>query len=206
MRRKTIRRVLTGLLAGVLTVASALPVLAAGTSYTITYKPGSYAKETTVYTQKTTVGASVKLKTAVYTRTGYTQSKWLVANTSDDDIFLSLGQTINTATYYNRFKSYSTLYLVPSWTANTYYIKYVDPVSGKSTRVTCTYDKYTRYLSSDTFTRSGYTLKGWSTISGNSISTTAYPVGSISQPGTSFKNLTSISKKTITLYAVWQKK
>ncbi|MCD8118587.1 MAG: hypothetical protein LUE29_03745, partial [Lachnospiraceae bacterium] len=62
------------------------------------------------------------------------------------------------------------------------------------------------YPSSSTFTRSGYTLKGWSTISGKSTGTTTYPAGSISQTGSQLKNLTSANKKTVTLYAVWQKK
>ncbi|MCD8118586.1 MAG: InlB B-repeat-containing protein [Lachnospiraceae bacterium] len=205
MIRKPFRRMLTGLLAAVLAVTSALPAFAAGTAYTITYKPGNYAKETAVYTQKTTVGASVKLKTAVYTRTGYTQSRWLVANASDDDILLSLGQTINTATYYNRFKAYSTLYLVPGWTANTYYVKYVNPVTGKSITKTYTYDKSYAYLSSAAFSRSGYTLKGWSTISGTSTDSTTYPTGSVIQPGSRLTNLTTVNKRTITVYAVWER-
>lgn len=202
MRKKILRRCLTLALAVVLMFGSVLTVSAATTTYTVKYTPDSYAKETTTYTQTYTLGLAIKLKSAVYTRTGYTQSGWLLYN-MDDTVSYSLGQVLLAPHY--KYLQY-VLAFCPSWTANTYYVKYVDPVSGKSTTKTYTYDKSYSYPSASTFTRSGYTLKGWSTISGKSTSTTSYPTGSVSQTGSKLKNLTSTNKKTITLYAVWQKK
>ncbi|MCD8118588.1 MAG: hypothetical protein LUE29_03750, partial [Lachnospiraceae bacterium] len=167
MRKKFFRRSLTLLLAVVMMMGSVLTVSAAST-FSIRYEPDSYTKETTSYTQNLTLGLVAKLKPAVYTRTGYTQTAWGIGTSDDTSIMnakdvtlLKLGGTVITATYYLSHNT-TRMYLYPYWTANTYYVKYVDPVSGKSTKKTYTYDKSYSYPSSSTFTRSGYTLKGWS--------------------------------------------
>ena len=119
-------------------------------------------------------------------RTGYTLLGW------------SKSSTATSPTYYNgqtyTFTSSTTLYAV--WKANTYSVKYnANGGSGSMSNSSHTYD-VSKSLSSNAFTRTGYTFLGWS-----KYSTATSPTYT---NGQSVKNLTSVSDAIINLYAVWQ--
>ena len=88
-------------------------------------------------------------------------------------------------------------HLFSEWTENTYNIAY--NANGGSGSVDGQTQKYTANvaLASSGFTRTGYTLKGWSTI--QSATTAQY------QLGQSVSRLNGDPNGTITLYAVWAK-
>ncbi len=119
-------------------------------------------------------------------RTGYTLLGW------------SKSSTATSPTYYNgqtyTFTSSTTLYAV--WRANTYTVKYnANGGSGSMSNSSHTYD-VAKSLSSNAFTRAGYTFLGWSTSS--SATTATYTNGQ------SVKNLTATNGATVNLYAVWK--
>jgi len=118
-------------------------------TYTITYNvnggvngPVNQDKET---------GESVTISSTVPTRTGYTFSGW---NTIAD----------GSGTSYSAGTSYSTdadLILYAVWTPNTYTIGYnANGGSGTTNATTCSYGKSCT-LTSNTFTKTGYTFIGW---------------------------------------------
>lgn len=86
--------------------------------------------------------------------------------------------------------------LYPHWTANTYYIEYND--NGKTggaamTRSTLRYNQAAN-LKANTFTKTGYTFAGWSTVQDGAV---------VYADGQSVNNLTTENGTTITLYAKW---
>ena len=85
-----------------------------------------------------------------------------------------------------------TLYAV--WTANTYIVNYdANGGSGSTTSSLHTYD-VSKALTSNGFSKTGYTFEGWSTTKGGSV---AY------NNNASVKNLTATNNGSVTLYAVW---
>lgn len=137
-------------------------------------------------------GKNKVLQTNVFTRKGYTFTGW---NTKIDGSGKSYadGQKVKNLTSTSKKKV--TLYA--QWEANKYYIKYnANGGKGTMSSITMRYNK-TKTLSKNTFTRAGYTFTGWNTkANGNGKSYT---------DGQKVKNLTSTSKKKITLYAQWKK-
>jgi len=85
-----------------------------------------------------------------------------------------------------------TLYAV--WEANTYYVSYNgNGGTGSMPNSTFTYD-VSGTLTANTFTRTGYTFRGWSLTQNG---TKAY------DNGAAVTNLTAVNNGTVTLYAVW---
>ncbi|MBQ7043235.1 MAG: InlB B-repeat-containing protein [Clostridia bacterium] len=132
-------------------------------------------------------GKTLALSTTVPTRTGYTFLGWSTSSSA-------------TSFSYSAGGSYSAnadaiLYAV--WKANTYTVKYnSNGGSGTMSNSSHTYN-VSKALTSNAFTRSGYTFLGWSTSS--SATSPTYTNGQ------SVKNLTSTNNGTVTLYAVWSK-
>ena len=83
-----------------------------------------------------------------------------------------------------------------SWTANTYSVAF-NPNGGTGTmsNQSFTYDETAKALTTNTFTRTGYTFSGWNTQANGS--------GTSYTDGQSVQNLTSTANATITLYAQW---
>ena len=89
----------------------------------------------------------------------------------------------------------SDVILYAYWTVNSYTIKYnANGGTGTMEDMTVKYNE-TVALSTNSFTRTGYTFKGWAVSEGGSV---VYP------DRASVKNLTAENGKTITLYAVWE--
>ncbi|MBO5102997.1 MAG: InlB B-repeat-containing protein, partial [Clostridia bacterium] len=119
------------------------------------------------------------------TKTGYTFDGW----------YKSSALTGSAVTSSTTVTTNHTLYA--KWTANTYYIEYNgnNATSGNMSVSTHTYD-IAKALTTNTYTRTGYSFLGWST---SSTATTATYTN-----GQNVTNLTSINGGLIVLYAVWQ--
>ncbi len=83
------------------------------------------------------------------------------------------------------------------WEVNKYTVKFnANKGKGRMSALSCEYDRaYT--LTSNAFTRNGYTFTGWNTKANGS--------GDSFENEQEINNLTSVNKKTITLYAQWKK-
>ena len=130
-------------------------------------------------------GSTVKLDANTFFRTGYSFAGW---NTNQDGSGTSYEdeQTI--------VEIHDDLLLYAQWQPNTYTIKFnANSGTGTMTNQTMTYDK-NEALKANTFTKVGYTFKGWNT---NSSGT-----GTSYSDRQSVKNLTTGS--SVTLYAQWQ--
>lgn len=119
------------------------------------------------------------------TRTGYTFNGWYTA---------ASGGTQTTSSTTVSITEDKTLYA--HWTANTYTIAYNSNGGvGAISEQTHTYDAM-QNLTSNSFTRTGYTFTGWNTNSDGS--------GTSYSDGASVMNLSSTSGDTVTLYAQWR--
>ena len=151
----------------------------------IYYKYGSNSVYLTA--QNGRYGQSISLP-AVYPKTGYHFQHWQDGN----------GGVFSTYQYSSAIMYDISPYFYAYCPANTYNVSYnknSESATGSMTNSTFTYDS-TGYLKSNTFSRTGYTFKGWAT---NANATT--PTYS---NGQAIKNLTSTNNDTINLYAVWE--
>ena len=152
------------------------------TTYTITYKPGTYgtgSQQTTIKTND----VALTLKSAIFTRTGYTQTGWATSDGGSKAYNLSATYTANAG-----------LTLYPYWTANTYTVTFDrQGGSGGSASVTATYGSAMPSITVPT--RNGYTFGGYWTGT-NGSGTQFY-----SSAGTSSRTW-NIANAT-TLYAKW---
>jgi len=117
------------------------------TTYTVTYKPGSYgsgSQQTATKTQNVVL----TLKGAIFTRTGYTQTGWATSDGGAKAYDLGATYTANIAV---------TLY--PFWTANKYTLTF-DANGGKGGWSRAM--DYGATIVAPTVTREGYTFAGWS--------------------------------------------
>ena len=148
--------------------------------YIITYTPGSFSNESTVYTDTKIHDIDYTLKSSVYTRSGYTQTGWSIADNNIKAYELS-------DTYTNNL----TITLYPYWSPNEYNIYYKpDSYSNENTPYTdIKYHDIAKNLREITYTRTGYTQDGWSTTAG----------------GAKIYNLNEsyTSNTSITLYPSW---
>ncbi len=154
-------------------------------TYTISYNSnnGSGAPSS----QTKTKDVTLTLSSTKPTRTGYTFLGWSTSSTATSATYQSGGNFTTNAD--------TTLYAV--WKANTYTVKYnANGGSGSMSNSSHTYD-VSKSLTSNAFTRLGYTFLGWST---SSTATSATYTN-----GQSVKNLTSTNGGTVNLYAVWSK-
>lgn len=131
--------------------------------------------------------AFAKIKLATATKKGYTFSGWYDAATG--------GNKIGDANADYTPTESKTLYA--HYNANTYTINYNGngATSGSTASSTHTYD-VAKNLTTNGFSKSGYTFLGWST---NASATSATYTNS-----QSVKNLTETANGSITLYAIWK--
>ena len=100
------------------------------------------------------------------------------------------------------YSSSTTPSLYTKWTPITYTVAfdkdntsaYVYDAEGSMDPVAATYDEYVT-MPANTFTREGYSFRGWSKTSGGTLFCL--------DEATSVKNLTSTDGATVTLYALW---
>lgn len=117
-------------------------------------------------------------------RTGYTFRGWFTAASGGTQITATTTMPASNVTYYAQ------------WTANTYTINYnANGGTGTTASSSHTYG-VAKALTSNGFSRTGYTFLGWSTSP--SATTATYTNGQ------SVSNLSSTNGATITLYAVWK--
>lgn len=149
-----------------------------------------------VYNETKTNGLINASTFGIY-KTGYTFNGWGTTS-SGGTVFGQGDNTLKPTDFNANIKNgdcSTTLYA--QWKANTYTVKYnANGGSGTMSNSSHTYD-VSKALTSNAFTRSGYTFRGWSTSS--SATSPTYTNGQ------SVKNLTSTNDGTVTLYAVWSK-
>ncbi|MGN1155738.1 MAG: InlB B-repeat-containing protein [Agathobacter sp.] len=119
------------------------------------------------------------------TRTGYIFTGWYTSASGGSNVTAST--TVTTT-------SSHTLYA--QWTPISYTINFsANGGTGSMSGITAVYDQ-AKALTANTFTRTGYSFKGWST------SPTATSASYVDMQSVS--NLTATNGDTITLYAVWE--
>lgn len=117
-------------------------------------------------------------------RTGYTFRGWFTATSGGTQISTTTTMPANNVTYYAQ------------WSANTYTVNYnANGGTGTTASSSHTYG-VAKALTSNGFSRTGYTFLGWSTSP--SATTATYTNGQ------SVSNLSSTNGGTVTLYAVWK--
>lgn len=174
-----------GFYKGYKSLATASVVIAAKTSYTVTYNANGGSGAPASQTKQKDV--TLKLSTTVPTRTGYTFKGWGTSSTTT---------TVSYAPGANYTQNANiTLYAI--WTLIKYTISYnangssSAPASGAPAAQTKNYNQ-TLTLSSTKPTRTGYTFLGWSTSSTATVAT--YAAG-----GSYTTNADAV------LYAVWSR-
>ncbi len=132
--------------------------------YTISYLAGTGATGTVDPTNKT-YGVNATLSSNIFNRTGYHQTGW--ATEDGGTKAYDLGAT--------NYAVEGDANLYPSWEVNTYTISY-DAGTGATGTVASTSKTHgiNATLSSNTFTRAGYTQDGWATEDGGAK---AYDLG-----------------------------
>ena len=157
----------------------------------ITYKPngattGEDKIDVTAYNGSYTVWDNTG--NGSFAKTGYTLSSWNTASAGSGTSYAKSDTLTNVI-------EDKTVYAI--WTANTYTVKF-DANGGTGTAMadlSFTYDEE-KALTANTYTRTDYTFKGWSTSS--SATTAQY------NNSQSVSNLTAVQNGTVTLYAVWE--
>ena len=155
-------------------------------AYTIAFKPngGSGA----MANQAMTYGVSAALTSNAFTRTGYTFSGWNTMADGSGTTYLN-GRTVK------NLAPGGTVNLYAQWKANTYSVKfYANGGTGTMALQKLTYN-LSATLTSNAYTRNGYTFIGWNTKADGSGTpfTDAQIVLNLAQSG------------TVSLYAQWQK-
>ena len=164
------------------TVGSTVTVTATLTpiTYTVVYDTlgGSTVESHTVnYGDSFTLQAS--------TKAGYTLT-WIVNNESK-----AVGSTVSNLTT----TANATVTIRADWTAITYTVIYnANAGVGTMSSQQFTYD-LSKELTANTFTRTGYKFKGWSTTADGDV---------VYNDEETVNNLTTTANATITLYAVWE--
>ena len=130
-------------------------------------------------------GATAPSKTG-YTFQGYYDTNAVSGGTQYYDANMSSARTWNKA-------ANTTLYA--RWTANTYTVSFnANGGTGTMSNQSFTYD-VEKNLTTNTFTRTGYTFAGWNTNAGGG--------GTSYSDKQKVKNLTATNNGTVTLYAQW---
>ena len=124
-----------------------------------------------------------------FKKTGYTFKGWAISESGA--IVYEDGDSIKNLTSTNG----DIIYLYAVWEANIYAVSYnANGGVGAMASSAHTYDVY-GVLNTNTFTKMGYTFKGWSTI----------PTGTIAfNDRASIVNLASDANANVNLYAVWE--
>ena len=126
-----------------------------------------------------------------FQKTGYTFTGWNTRSDGSGSVYGERETVSNlTAT------AGGTVYLYAQWRANTYFVRFVaNGGEGTMTDQTFTYAKG-QTLSSNLFTKGGYTFTGWCTVPGG-VGGTTYPDGAY------VNNLTEVNNSIVSLYAQW---
>ena len=127
------------------------------------------------------------------TRTGYTFGGYYTSTNGGGTQYYNASGT--SVTTFPETGYPTTLYA--KWTGITYYVSYNgnNATNGSMSNSTHTYGT-AKNLTSNAYSRTGYSFLGWSTS--NSATTATYTNGQ------SISNLTTTSGATVTLYAVWK--
>ncbi len=187
---KKLSKVLSLLLAVMMMFSVISITAAAADTYQIKYHAnggsGSMSNSTHEF------GVEKALTASKLSRNGYAFLGWATAKAATEPEFYDKQVVVDLA---EEGQTLVTLYAV--WRANTYYVEF-DANGGEGTMPVQTFTYGTaQTLTANTFTKNGYTFKGWAKSS--TTGTVAYT------DGKSVKNLTQNDGATITLYAVWEK-
>lgn len=144
------------------------------------------SKNNIVYTN------SVTLATNTFTRTGYTWAGW--TNNLTTTVWQGKTKVTGSSLGLRSIVDGSNVVLRAKWTANRYTVQFnANGGSGSMADQSFTYGT-AQSLSSNTFTRTGYTFAGWATHSDGDGQYT---------DGQTVSNLTAAQNGTVTLYAKW---
>jgi uncharacterized repeat protein (TIGR02543 family) len=151
--------------------------------YSVTYDANGGSGAPSAQEKRTDI--DLTLSSTVPTRDGYTFAGW---NTADD----------GSGTPYAAGATYTgnaDLSLYAKWTANTYSVHFNGngSTSGSMDNESFTYDE-AKTLTTNAFSRTGYTFDGWATTAGGDV---AYA------DGQSVSNLTAENGATVQLFAHW---
>ena len=135
-----------------------------------------------------TYGTAQNLTANAFTRTGYTFAGWSTAPSGN--VRYTDGQSVSNLTTENG----ATVILYAKWTPITYTLRlHRNYGTDAYTDMSMTYDS-PQNLTPNTFTRTGYTLDGWSTTPDGNVTYTN---------GQEVLNLTASSGAIVDLYAQW---
>lgn len=157
-------------------------------TYTVVYNSnggsGTMANSTFTY------DIAAALRNNTFTKTGYTFAGW--ATSATGGVIYTNGQSVKNLTSING----GTVTLYAKWKVNTYTVKYDGNgnTGGSTASSSHTYDE-AKALTTNGYTKTGYTFAGWNTK--------ADGTGTSYADKTSIKNLTATNGATVTLYAVW---
>ena len=187
---KKLSKVLSVLLAVVMLFGAISITAAAADTYQVKYHANGGSGTMTNSTHE--FGVEKALTANKITRKGYAFLGWAKTKTATEPEFYDKQVVVDIA---EEGQTVVTLYAV--WKAYTYYVAYdANGGEGAMDVQTFTYGE-TQNLTANTFTRDGYTFRGWGKSS--TTSTVSYT------DGKSVKNLTQNDGATITLYALWEK-
>ena len=161
--------------------------------YTLQFNANASDATGTVSSVVATYGESLNLPVNTFTRTGYTFKGWS-KNSGAVSADYTDGASVKDLASIDG--AVVTLYAV--WKANQYTLQFnanASDATGTVLSVTASYGEFLN-LPANTFSRTGYTFKGWAKNSG--AASADYT------DGASVKDLSSTDGAEVTLYAVWQ--
>lgn len=167
--------------------------------YTVVYNSNAPIETVTGTMENSnfTYDVSSKLTENKFRRTGYTFAKWNTKSDGTGESYLNSAEVKNLTQTPNGIV---TLYAI--WTPNTYRVNFNSNGGiGSMDAKRYTYG-VTANLPANTFTKTGYTFAGWSTVANSSDN--AENAGTIYNNGQEIINLVSTDNGSITLYAVWE--
>lgn len=167
---------------------AALTLYAIWTANTYSVKFNANGGSGSMSNQSHTYGSSKALTANAFTRAGYTFAGW--ATSASGSVKYTNSQSVSNLTS----TAGGTVNLYAVWTANTYKVKFnANGGSGTMADQSHTYAT-SKALTSNAFTRTGYTFAGWATTATGAV---------VYTNGQSVKNLTTTAGGTVNLYAVW---
>ena len=144
-------------------------------------------------TTTTEMGQNTGDKITASAKTGYTFTKWTIE--SGSGYFGTSGTNTESTTANTTFRPTAISTIHANFTANTYTVQFnANGGSGTMSDQAFT-DGVSNNLTSNAFTRTGYTFAGWATSQNGSVQYTDQQ---------SVSNLTSTDNGTVTLYAQWK--